>query len=286
MTQLLTLRAQAALLHLATVGAGRPHMMPAEVVPEAEQHLVHEELADAGYVEAPEPTLTEDIDFSLTAAGALHANSIARSYQRDVWRKRILEIVGESGEAIVSNLLDDSGCPTDDYERVTGDIEQLHDDALISGHFANGGNLIRGRLTDLGEDCLASRYGPSAFVRKQTIGTANVQDNRNYGITITDSPGAAATSGPGHATTANNTITVTNVTPFDALSVGLDDLAIEDHDVAKTVRTQVRSLRQKAADNSVEITKGVIASLIAAAFVAYGPDALALFAEFAHHLGF
>lgn len=74
-------------------------MMPAEVVPEAEQHLVHEELADAGYVEAPEPTLTEDIDFSLTAVGALHAISIARSYQRDVWRKRILEIVGESGEA-------------------------------------------------------------------------------------------------------------------------------------------------------------------------------------------
>lgn len=280
----LTLGAQAALLHLTdNGGVGQPLQLPAHVVPENDQEAVHEELAALNYIEIPQPTLSGVDDFCLTSAGARGAAGIRRSYPREVWRRRILEIVEDTGAAIPTSLAQDEACPSPgDTEQVMRDTKKLHDDGFFDGSRANGSAYVRAHLTELGEDCLASPYGPAGFIESQWVSGGNLtsQDTYDYSVHQVNSPGASAATGLGNASSIGNTVIDRRV--FVTLSEQLQQWEPEDEAAAQETRAMVAAL----AEDGAEITKGVIASLIATAFVAYGPAVLALFAEFAQQIGF
>lgn len=281
----LTLSAQAALLHLANNGGGeQPLQMPAQVVPDDEQDAVHEELAAFDYIDSSQPTLAETDVFSLTSAGARRAAALRRSYPREVWRRRILELVEETGAAIPTSLAQDNACPTpDDPEQVMRDTKKLYDDGFLDGAKASGSAYLRARLTELGEDCLASPYGPAGFLEsKLTSGESfRTQNTYDYSVHQVNSPAASATTGSGSASSSGNTIIVDRRV-FTTLSDQLRQFETQDEAAAHETRMTVDAL----AEGGAEVTKGVIASLIATAFVAYGPNVLTLLAEFAQQIGF
>lgn len=279
----LTLSAQAALLHLAdNGGVGQPLQVPAQVVPETEQEAVHEELAALNYIEAPQPTLSGADDFCLTSAGERGAAGIRRSYPREVWRRRILEIVEDTGAAIPTSLIQGEACPSpDDLERVMRDTKNLYTDGFFDGGRGASSAYLRAHLTELGEDCLASPYGPAGFIESQRVSGGNFtsQDTYDFSVRQVNSPGAAATTGSGNAASSGNTMIDRRV--FMTLSDQLQQFEPEDEAAAQEAQAMAAAL----AEDGAEITKGVIASLIATAFIAYGPAALTLLAGFAQQIG-
>lgn len=279
----LTLSAQAALLHLAdNGGVGQPLQVPARVVPEDQQEAVQAELAALNYVKPPQPTLSGADDFCLTSAGARGAAGIRRSYLREVWRRRLLELITEAGHASPSELSRHEECPWDgDYLKTASDVDYLYKGGFFTGGESTGG-YFHTVLTDDGEDCLDSPYGPAGFAesKRPSGGSFTSQDTYDYSVHQVNSPGASATTGPGNATSSGNRMLDRRM--FVTLGDQLQQFEPEDETAAQETRAMVATL----AEDGVEITKGVIASLIATAFIAYGPAVLALFAEFAQQIGF
>lgn len=275
----LTLQAQAALLHLREGGhLETPVSIPDTVVPLDDQPVVHHDLADVGYIEDGEATAGgQSLDFCLTTRGAQAAQTMTNSYKRQMWKHHILALAEAGKNLTLTDLMDDPRCPKADYEVVREQVDELEKAGLVAGTHTGSG-LMSPRLTSKGQDCFDSGYGPEDFAKTPHLTTSRTSINNS--VNVSNSPGSAISTSIGNATSANHTITLTSPGSLDLLVANLDSLAAKDDQATANFHETVERIRQEPQG----VTRATIASLIAVAYLGWGPASLPIITTFANTL--
>ena len=279
----ISLTALAVLAYIEENGIGEGWVIPHDIIPEADQEHAYAELRTLGLTDDT-MTLDGGVSFLLTETGRVRARGAQRGYLRQKLQHDILTTVDQGSPVVPDDFVSDD--PNRSYEKVVRAIDHLADNGLITGTRASGGALLLGSLTNLGEAALDSGYGPEDFLATRGASLSATYDNS---VHITDSPSAAVSTGSGNATSTGNTVVtlaVGQVAPIDALKGRLATLDVQDPEAASEFTSRAHSLREAVSNNSAEISKGILASLIATAFIAWGPAVLSILADFSRAIGF